>query len=70
VDGAVDSATAEEGGVCGVDDGVDVQFGEVVADVGDFVVESLVGCVCARGCSCQGFGSVESGKRGYLAETE
>ena len=45
VDGAVDAAAAEEGGVGCVDDGGDGEGGDVGTDVGDGVVEGLGGGV-------------------------
>lgn len=43
VDGAVDAATAQEGFVGRVDDAVDLELCDVVADRRDCVVVSLVG---------------------------
>lgn len=41
MNGAVDAAAAEEGFVGGVDDAVDLEFGYVIADKRDGVVEGL-----------------------------
>ena len=69
MDGAVDAASAEEGGVCGVDDGGDAEGGYVGADVGDCVVEELGGGESGR---CWGRVEtrelVEKGEGGDLAE--
>lgn len=49
VDGAVDAAATAEGGLCGVDDGVDGEGGEVCADETDTGVELFVGRDLPRG---------------------
>lgn len=49
VDGAVDTAPATEGGVCGVDDGVYGEGGEVCADEADAVVDCFIGGDLVRG---------------------
>lgn len=43
MDGAVNTAAAAEGGVCGVDDGVYGEGGDVCADEADAVVDLFVG---------------------------
>ncbi|KAI9163809.1 Calcium channel YVC1 [Paramyrothecium foliicola] len=45
VDGAVDAAAAEEGAVGGVDDGVDLEGGDVAAEEADAVVDGFGGGV-------------------------
>lgn len=49
MDGAVDAAAAAEGGVCGVDDGVYGEGGDVCADEADAGVDVFVGWNLSRG---------------------
>lgn len=49
VDGAVNTAAAAEGGVCGVDDGVYREGGDVCADEADAVVDFFTGGDLVRG---------------------
>lgn len=68
VDGAVDSAAAEERFVCGIDDGIDFELGDVVANEANFRVEDYIRFMHGGRVDLKTLGAVEKCNGGDLVE--